>query len=150
GYDKTGWGRCRGARAAGGRAVAAAVTLAVLLALAACSPSQPSVQLSPTSPHASGPSPAPSSPAASSPAAADRAAVVAASRALWPAGDRAERTGRKEQARAILAPYATPSYIRVLLAGMAPFWRRHEIARGYVINHIRSATVLTGQGNHLA
>jgi hypothetical protein len=55
-----------------------------------------------------------------------------------------------KQARAILASVATPSEVRVLLANFAPFWRRHEIARGHVTNHIQSATVLTGRNGQLA
>jgi hypothetical protein len=125
------------------------VVALIALALGACSSGPPSADLPPKATQTSAPPPA--SPAPSpSPAATTRQAAIAADLAIWPAGDQAERTGKAGQARAILASVATPSEIQVLLANFAPFWRRHQIARGHVINHIQSTTVLTGRDGQLA
>ena len=141
--------RDRRAMAWAARGGAAGLVVALIaLGLGACSSGPSSAQLPPKATQTSAPSPASPTPSAAS--APTRKAAIAAYLAMWPAGDQAERTGTARQARTILAPVATPSYIRVLLAGMAPFWRHHEIARGHVVDHIQSATVLTGQDGQFA
>jgi hypothetical protein len=126
-----------------------AVLAVLTLALAACSAGQASTPAPAKATSASAPATASSAPS-SSPAAATRRAAIAAYRAFWPAGDRAERSGHAGQARAILAGYATPAWIQVMVTGMAPFWRRHEVARGRMIDHVESARVLTGAGRNPA
>jgi hypothetical protein len=66
---------------------------------------------------------------------------VTAYLALWPAHQRAERSGSRAKAQAILARYATGPYARALVAEMRGAWRRHEVAVGHVTDHILHAGV---------
>jgi len=67
--------------------------------------------------------------------------VIAAYLALWPAHQRAERSGSAAKARAILARYATQSYTSTLIAEMRGSWRRREVAVGHVSDRILHAGV---------
>ena len=143
-----GYGGCARRRA---RAVATAITAstAAVVAVAGCGGSQPSVALpAPATPLAA---PASVTPAASpSPVTGTRHGAIAAYMSIWPAGDRAERSGRAARARAILASYATPSYTRFMIGGMRGFWRRHELATGYMTDHVMRATVATSRSGQQA
>jgi hypothetical protein len=146
--------RDRRATAWAARGGAAGLVVALMtLTIGACSSGPPSAHLPPKATQTSAPSPASPSPASPSPNAASAPtakAAVTAYLALWPAGDRAEQAGEATQARAILASVATPAYIQVMVHGMAPFWRRHEVARGHMVDHITAAHVFTGTDGNLA
>lgn len=130
------------------RGTGAAGLAVLLMGLVACS-SQPSASLPPKAPHTSTPSRAAASSAAPSPASA-RQAVIAAYLAIWPAGDRAERTGSTDAALSVLGPYTTAAYARTMVAGMQPYWQHHQTARGHMSDHVLKVAVLTGHGGHQA
>lgn len=106
-----------------------AVLVTAALMLAACSGGANVTLPGKTTPPAVPPSPP-------SPAPSGGAAVQAAYVASWAASDQAERSGNAARARAILAPYVTPADISTAVAGMSPYWARHEVAWGYVTPHI--------------
>src|SRR5262245_50291520 len=133
----------------GGTGLAVAVLAVLTLAVAACSSGSASTPAAGKSSPASAPVAAPSTPAPS-PAVTSRQAAIAAYRAFWPAGDRAERTGTAAKARAILAGHATPAYIRFMVHGMARYWRQHQLAHGHMTDHVLTAKVVTGTGGHPA
>jgi len=119
--------------------LAAAVLLTVVLA--ACS-SGGNVNLPPkATPSSAAATSQPGSPSPSPTSA--RQAVVAAYLGFWTAGSQAERAGNAAQARAILAPYVTASYLKYMISGMRPYWRRHEVAWGRNIEHIKKVSVVT-------
>jgi hypothetical protein len=125
--------------ARGGTSRLVVVLLAILAALAsgACSSGGSTVNLpAKATPTGTAAAPTPSPTATSA-----RQAVIAAEMAIWQAGDRAERSGSAVQARAILSPYATPTYIRFMIAAMRPFWQRHELAWGRDIEHVKTVTI---------
>jgi len=131
-------GRCAGAGLA--RAGVAVLDLiAAAPAVAACAASAPAAHL-PPKPSAQATTPAPT-PTASTP---PRQAALAAYRAFWTAGARAERSGNPRQAAAILAPYTTPAWRKVMIAGMRPVWRRHQVAWGHNTEHILHLAIATG------
>jgi hypothetical protein len=101
---------------------------------AACS-SQGTAALPPKS---TGPS-APSSAAAPTPTSA-RSAVIAAYTAYFPVSKTAERAS-PAQAKAMLAPYAAPSYLGRVLSQMASYRAKHELAWGHVSPHITRVEV---------
>jgi hypothetical protein len=76
--------------------------------------------------------------------------VIAAYLAIWPAGDRAERTGSAAAALSVLRPYATAAYARTMVTGMQPYWQHHETARGHMSDHVLKVAVLAGRGGHRA
>jgi hypothetical protein len=139
---------------AGMRRVAWAALVAILVGwLAAGCASQPHVHLPPkaaSSTSASSPATPPSPSATVTPQAAGRQAAIAAYLAIWPAGDRAERSGTPARAKAILAPYTTAAYAQFMVAGMRRYWRHHEVATGAMKDHIEQATVRTGRGGQRA
>ncbi len=119
-----------------------AIALAVLLlalVVGGCSSGGGTVSLPPKATPtgtAASPSPSPSPTSA-------RQAVIAAYLAYWTAGSQAERSGNATRARAILAPYVTASYLQYMISSMRPFWRRHEVAWGRNVEHIKKVTIAT-------
>ncbi len=96
---------------------------------------------------ASVPLPAHSTPAhapTASPSPADTgsatAQVIAAYTAYFPASKAAEAAA-PSRAQAILAPYAAQPYLRNVLAQMASYRARDEVASGYVTPHVIRVTV---------
>jgi hypothetical protein len=120
------------------------------VAVVGCGGGPPTVALpkgaTPAAAHAALTSPGSSSPARPSPAAGTRHGAIITYLSIWPAGDRAERSGSAAEARTILAAYASPSYIEFMIDGMRAYWRQRELATGYMSDHILHATVTTGRG----
>jgi hypothetical protein len=81
----------------------------------------------------------PSSAPAATPTSA-RSAVIAAYTAYFPVSKAAERAS-PARARAMLSPYAAPSYLRRVLSQMASYQAKHELAWGHVVPHITRVQV---------
>jgi hypothetical protein len=130
-------------------AAATAVATAAAVAAAGCGGGQPTAALPRRATPAAAPGtltfPASSSPAQPSPAAGTRHGAISTYLSIWPAGDRAERSGSAAEARTILAAYASPAYIEFMIGGMRAYWRQREVAAGYMSDHILHATVTTGR-----
>jgi len=140
-----GYGGCTRRRArAAATAITASTAAVVAVAGAGCGGAQPPVALPARATAAA--APASVTPAASpSPVTGTRQGAIAAYMSIWPAGDRAEQSGSAARARAILAPYATASYARFMVGGMRGFWRRHQLATGYMTDHVMRAAVATSR-----
>ncbi|MGH3284009.1 MAG: hypothetical protein ACRDPD_04885 [Streptosporangiaceae bacterium] len=69
-----------------------------------------------------------------------RAQVIAAYTAYFPASEAAEAAA-PSRAQALLAPYAAQPYLGTVLAQMASYRARYEVASGYVIPHVIRVTV---------
>lgn len=128
-----------------GRGVAVILPAVLGVALTACGGQQP-VKLPPKASPAAAtsaaatPSPA-ASPSTSPPAGHTKAAAAAAYLASWPAASQAERAGSAARARKILAGHFTPSYATYVISRMRPDWRKHEVAWGQVVVHIKKVSV---------
>lgn len=111
----------------------AAAALAVAV-LAGCS-GQGSAKLPPKSTGPSAPSVTPAATFGSA-----KATVIAAYTAYFPVSKVAEAT-RPSRAKAMLTPYAAQPYLNRVLAQMAAYRARHEVAWGHVVPHITQVAV---------
>jgi hypothetical protein len=70
-----------------------------------------------------------------------RAQVLAAYAGYWQATGAAVNAGKARPARALLAPYLTPSAIPGVLAALRPDWAEHAVSAGSPVLHILSVKI---------
>jgi hypothetical protein len=133
------WFRLAPGRGITPRLAIAAVAFLAALVLGACSSGGSTVNLPPKAT----PSGTAASPSLSPSPTSARQAAIAAYLGFWTAGSQAERTANAARARAILAPYVTTSYLKYMISSMRPYWRRHEVAWGRNIEHIKKVSIVT-------